>query len=404
VSKATQRPAVVLWLAAVVGLAFKWLSPFGSSYENAILADVLIAAAAAARLLELPQRPLRLNRAHAWLAAYVGCVAVSAVASPDHATAAKAFVVVAELAVFAVLTADLAADREVAHALGLVVLASVAFTVFLAALALALFYAGDTTSLIGSYGEQFQSSGRYARVAAGFATPPLLGSWCIVAAAIVAWPRAALPERWTRLAQGALVLVAAATLSRSLLGVLAVLVVQWAAKRGQWRVAVAYLVAATSVLAVLSVGRLHLDPTRPLQASYTAPDPGNRREAAVTSWRTLRAHPVFGKGPGSYPGRNRGQPFRAHLTPLNIAATVGLAALAALAGLLLLLWRQRSRPTEIALWSGVIGLALDGLAQDIEHFRHVWLLLGLLMIGLSGPQARRGDAGTSPAATRLSSG
>jgi O-antigen ligase len=203
------------------------------------------------------------------------------------------------------------------------------------------------------------------------------------------------------LAQGALVLVAAATLSRSLIGVLAVLVVQWAAQRGTWRLAAAYLVAAVAVLAVLTVGRLHIDPTRPLDTSYRVPDPGNRREAAATSWQTLRAHPVLGKGPGTYPGRNRGEPFRAHLTPLNVAATVGIPALAALVGMFLVLWRDRPRPTQVALWSGVVGLALDGLAQDTDHFRHVWLLVGLLMVGT---QARRAARDTSLSVTRPNSG
>jgi hypothetical protein len=70
-------------------------------------------------------------------------------------------------------------------------------------------------------------------------------------------------------------------------------------------------------------------------------------------------------------------PFRAHLTPLNIAATTGLPALLALGGMFIALWRGRSRPTDIAIWSGLLALALDGLAQDIDHFRHVWLLIGL---------------------------
>jgi small-conductance mechanosensitive channel len=41
------------------------------------------------------------------------------------------------------------------------------------------------------------------------------------------------------------------------------------------------------------------------------------------------------------------------------------------------LWCERRRPTSIATWSGLIGLAIDGLAQDIEHFRHVWVMVGL---------------------------
>jgi small-conductance mechanosensitive channel len=72
-----------------------------------------------------------------------------------------------------------------------------------------------------------------------------------------------------------------------------------------------------------------------------------------------------------------GQPFRAHLTPLNVAATLGLPALVALSVFVALLWRERRRPTDVAIWSGLAGLALDALAQDVEHFRHVWILLGL---------------------------
>jgi hypothetical protein len=41
------------------------------------------------------------------------------------------------------------------------------------------------------------------------------------------------------------------------------------------------------------------------------------------------------------------------------------------------LWRERRRPTSSATWSGLAALAVDGLAQDIEHFRHVWVMLGL---------------------------
>jgi hypothetical protein len=74
---------------------------------------------------------------------------------------------------------------------------------------------------------------------------------------------------------------------------------------------------------------------------------------------------------------NRGLPFRAHFTPLNVAATMGLPALAALVFLVVVLWRERRRPTPIATWSGLAGLAIDGLAQDIEHFRHVWVMVGL---------------------------
>jgi O-antigen ligase len=143
------------------------------------------------------------------------------------------------------------------------------------------------------------------------------------------------------------------------------------------RVAVALVAAAVVVLGALSVGRLHVDPAHPASSTYEVPDPGNRRQAFDTALDTLADHPLTGNGPGTFVALNRGSPFRAHFTPLNVAATMGLPALAALVFLVVVLWRERRRPTPIATWSGLIGLAIDGLAQDIEHFRHVWAMLGL---------------------------
>ena len=132
-----------------------------------------------------------------------------------------------------------------------------------------------------------------------------------------------------------------------------------------------------AVIALLTLGRLHLDPTRPSTITYEVPDPGNRREAIDTGLDTLADHPLVGQGPGTNVSLNRGSPFRAHFTPLNVAATMGLPALAALTFLVVVLWRERRRPTPIATWTGLLGLAVDGCAQDIEHFRHVWVLIGL---------------------------
>ena len=201
-------------------------------------------------------------------------------------------------------------------------------------------------------------------------------------------------------------IVCAATLSRGLLALLAALSLYWAARspsRGRTWLAVATVAGAIVVIATLTVGRLHLDPTRPSTASYTVPDPGNRREAATSSWHTLVDHPVLGKGPGTYAGTNRGAPFRAHLTPLNIAATVGVPALVAVAGLLVTLWRRRDRTTDVALWCGMAGVGIDALAQDVEHFRHVWLLIGLLIAGSIRARhgGRMGAAGFEPATSRV---
>jgi hypothetical protein len=378
-------PAAVAWLAGVGLIAFRWLSPLSSLYERAILADALLAVAALLAVLELIHRPQppRIRPWHVWLAAYVGWVAVAALAASDRTEALKTLLLVVELALIALLTAWLAARPTVASALGRVTLAAVALTFALAVVAYVLFYAGHRTGLLGAYGEQFKPSSTYARIRAGFSTPPLMASWCIAASAIVAWGPSRLPRRWQIAGQCALGFLVVATLSRAVLAFGAALVIRWAGRSQRPR---ANLIAATAVAAViavlsaLSVGRLHADPTRPSSITYQVPDPGNRREAAVTSWHTFHEDPLFGSGPGSYPGVNRGEPFRAHLTPLNIAATTGLPALIAITGMAVALWRGRSRPTDIAIWSGLAGVMIDGLTLDIEHFRHVWVLIGLAAV------------------------
>jgi len=81
--------------------------------------------------------------------------------------------------------------------------------------------------------------------------------------------------------------------------------------------------------------------------------------------------------------------FRAYFTPLNVAATVRLPALMAMVAALVLLRRGQRRPIDVALWSGLAGLAIDGIGQDIDHFRHVWVLIGLAAASMeiqeSGP-------------------
>ena len=379
------RLAAGAWLAGVGLLGFRWLSPLSGLYERAILADALFAAAAAAAVAAAARRrPLPRPRGwQLWLAAYVAWTALAAAAAPDREMAAKTVLLVTELAVLAVLTAWLASFPQFARALARVVLATLAFTFALAVVGLVLFYAGERTGLLGAYGEQFDPSSRYARVRAGFASPPLLASWCIAASAILAWKPGGLPRRWQIAGQIALALLVAATFSRALLPFGAALVIRWAAASPSPRrraLAVASVVGTVAILALLTIGRLHAEPTRPSSITYEVPDPGNRREGAVTSWRTFREDPLFGSGPGSYPGVNRGLPFRAHLTPLNIAATTGLPALLAIAGMVLALWRGTPRPVDVAVWSGLVGLMLDGLAQDIEHFRHVWLVVGLAAV------------------------
>src|SRR6185503_2044666 len=103
-----------------------------------------------------------------------------------------------------------------------------------------------------------------------------------------------------------------------------------------------------------------------------------RAEAIVTSWRTLVEDPLTGRGPGTSPGRRGDAPFDAHCTPLDVAATMGLPALFAFAALPIVLRRRASVARARAEWSALLAIGVDALASDVEDFRHVWLLFGLV--------------------------
>jgi hypothetical protein len=375
--------ALALYLLALATLGFKWLSPLSSFYENAGWTDVLVVLAAVAWVAEraragsLPSPRLF----HVALALWIAAGLMSLAFADAKGTGARNVLLMLELAVLALLTSEFASERRGLRAIVVVIAGVSLVTAALAALGLALFYADVHTSLIGAYGEQFIASDSYARVAAGFSSPPLLASFCIFASAVVAREDSPLSARITTATQVALAAVVLLTFSRGALAFFMAMGIRAAYRRlgpaAAGRVALGLVVATVAVIGALSAGRLHLDPTRPSTISYELPDPGNRREAFDTGLDTLADHPLTGKGPGTYVSLNRGQPFRAHFTPLNVAATMGLPALAALVFLVVVLWRERRRPPSIATWSGLIGLAVDGLAQDIEHFRHVWVMLGL---------------------------
>jgi hypothetical protein len=383
VTRALERPAFALYLLALAALGFKWLSPLSSFQETAGWTDVLVALSALAWLAERARarRWPRLRLFHLALGLWIAAGLLSLAFADAKGTGARNVLLMVELAALAVLTSEFASDRRNLQAIVVVIAGVSLTTVFLAAVGLGLFYAGETTSLLGVYGEQFVPSDLYARVTAGFASPPLLASFCIFASAVVAREDSPLPRRLTTITQIALSALVLLTFSRGAIAFFVAMGIRAAYRHRDAatarRVAVVLVTAAVAVLGALSVGRLHLDPTRPSSITYEVPDPGNRRQAFDTALDTLADHPLTGKGPGTYVAVNRGYPFRAHFTPLNVAATMGLPALAALVFLVLVLWRERGRPTPIATWSGLIGLAIDGLAQDIEHFRHVWVMVGL---------------------------
>ena len=379
---ARKRPSFALYLAALLLFPFKWLSPF--SHEQAGWIDVLIPAAGTVWAWEQlrARAKLRLRAPHWFGAAYLVLGALSALlASADRTTGAQGVLIMVELAALAVLTSDFARAPERRSAIVLVILIVVFVTGAEVAVGLALFYAGVDTSLV--HGWLGARSDAYARMSGGFYSAPLLGSFCIFASALVARDDAGIPTSWRRTAQGLLAFVVLFTFSRAIIGFGLALILRAAHRRGTRRArATAILAAILALLAVvgLTVTRVNLDPAKPLATTVTVPlqeGRNDRLQEFTSAFDTLRAHPVLGSGPDSYPAESGGVPFRAHFTPLNVAATLGLPALLALTGLILALWRQRRRPTDVAIWSGLAGLGVDAIGQDVEHFRHVWIMLGL---------------------------
>ena len=154
-----------------------------------------------------------------------------------------------------------------------------------------------------------------------------------------------------------------------------------ARRRFAWGLGIALVLAMVG----LTLVNVTFQPLRPWDLKLRE-GPSVRLQSATTSLETLAAHPLFGSGLGSSPGRRGSLAFDAHLTPLNVAATLGLPALAGLAFAVFCLWRARARPTDLALWGMLAGLALDGLGQDVEDFRHVWVALGLADAGRAEPK------------------
>ncbi len=379
-----ERPSLALYLIALALLPIKWLSPF--SHEAAGWTDVFIAAAAGAWALEKVRegaRP-RLRASHVGFALYVLAGALSAVVTSSGSSGAWSNVLImAELVVLAVLTSDFAQDKSGRRAIALVVLLATLVTAVLAALALCLFYAGVSTDLVWVYGD-LEPSDLYARVSAGFLSAPLLGSFCIFASAVLADEDSGIPRRVRAIAQVILLVLVVVTVSRALLGFLVAAAIRFGAARGtraSRRVAISAVVASLLAVTILTVGRLSVDPSAASPASYSLLNASDspRLTAIETSAETFADHPVLGLGPGSLAGERLSgdEGIRAHLTPLNVAATMGLPALAALVFAIAAIWHERRRPTNIAIWSGLAGLGVEALASDVEHFRHVWILLGL---------------------------
>ena len=387
-------PAFFLYLVALALLPWQSFPGFPWLHDNAQWSDPFAAAAAVAWLLESRRRlaSVRIGLAELALGGYVVAALASYLASSGAFGGGAANLAgVAELAVLALLTADFASRPGAFRVIVWVVTATSLLAAAAAMLGLALFYAGVDTSLVGSYGA-LEASSDYARVQAGMTHPALLGSYCIFASAVIARGDGVISRRLRWTAQAALAITVLATVSRAILGFGLAALIRADLGRVWGRLAIAATVACLALMALLTFTKVLLDPSDPLGVRIASGAESVRSQELRAAVDTLADHPLLGTGPGSLPGEAPGYGRRqAHDTPVGIAATLGLPALLFLVGLLVALWLARTRPTDRAVWGGLAGLGVDGLGQDTENFRHVWVMLGLAGARLA-PEAGSGRA------------
>ncbi len=372
------RIVVALYLLTLALLPWSWFPPFPWLHAHAQWSDAVFAVTAALWIIELwraRQWP-RVRPTHAAMALYFILAALSLLtAAPGHKPDAWKLLGVAELCALAVITSDIAARARAQQSIARVIAATSLVMAAAAVAGLMLFYAGVSTRLMGIYGE-LTPSDWYARIQAGFYNPNLLASFCIFAASAVACDKAELPAWLRRLALAALYITVGLTFSRGILGFgLAAIIRMARTRRRRIFAAVAAGVCVCAML-LLTFYKLSLDPVNPANMRFDTSAPSSRRQAFTTSLATVAANPISGSGLGTSPGNYQGTEFDAHMTVVNIAATLGLPALITFASLFAMLWRRRSRTVNLAVWGGLAGLAVDGLAQDIEDFRHLWVMIG----------------------------
>ena len=375
------RLARVLYLATLALLPWGALVRFPGLHENAQWSDVVFALAAVAWAAGLvaSRRLPRLRAVHAGLALYLGWAAVSLLAASPRAAAGPAKLLgVAMLVALFVVTSDMMGRPGLPSALGRTLAVTSLLTAAAAVVGVALSWFGTITPLVGTCGDLLP--GPLSRAQAGFPHPNLLASWCVFASGALAREDVGLSRSWRRVAQAALAITVVVTTSRAILAFALAAAIRGATTPLRRRCAWAFAATLVVGMAALTLVDVTFDPLRPWDLRLRE-GPSVRLQSVTTSFETLLAHPVLGTGPGTSPGTRGLLPFDAHLTPLNVAATLGLPALAGILLALAALWRSRPRPTDLATWGMLAGLGLDGLGQDVEDFRHVWVALGLADAG-----------------------
>jgi hypothetical protein len=383
------RAVWAFYLASLVLLPWGWFPRFPWLHEHAQWSDAIFAATALLWLLERLKSGTwpKVRAVHGAMVFYLGWALLSHMAAgfEPHAGSWK-LLGMAELAALATITGDLASRPEGPRRVALAVAATSLATAAAALAGVLLFHAGLATPLVSHHGDLVP--GHYARARAGLPLPNLLASYCIFALGAVSLARASLPRSLRRLTQGALALTVTLTMARGILGFVAAALFGLATTPRRARLAWVWVTFTALVLFALTAWNLVLDPTHPTRI-HLRNEPSSRWATMVSSSETAVGSPLFGHGPGSLPGMRSGWRYDAHFTPLNIAATLGTPAALAFLAIPALLWRGRQRPTNWVLWGALVGIGLDALAQDVEDFRHVWVLFGLAAADARQPSDER---------------
>jgi hypothetical protein len=344
-----------LWLSALALLAVGWFPPgLVWLHEHAQWSDMLVLLATMPWLLTRPWDRIP-RRVWPPLTAWVVLSVLTTVARGGWTKVAGTTLLVALF----LMTADLVAGAQRAAArvtqVAMVALAAVAVMGAL------LFHAGVMTPLLAPPGDLLP--GGYARLRSLAFHPNLLASYAVFSFALShALPPDDKLGRMGRIAAGIAALLA---LSRATVGLLVVAAVL----RCTPRRAALVVGCAAALLVALTVVDLRIDPSRPWEATIDTRG-GVRRQALTRAFGTALRHPLLGCGADCTPG-----PWDAHCAPVQIAATRGLPALGALGWLL---WRLRPVPTRMTpAWAGLTALGVEALAQDVEDFRHLWVLMGI---------------------------
>lgn len=380
------RLARALYLATLLLIPWAALLPFPWLHENARWSDVVFALAVlawAAGLVARRRLP-RLRLVHAGLALYVGWAALSLVlATPRQPSGPAKLLGLLMLAALFVVTSEMAARPGMPAAISRTIAVSSLLTALAAVVGVVLSGFGTITPLVGTCGDLLP--GPLSRAQAGFPHPNLLASFCVFGYGVVSREDSGLTPRWRRIVIAALALTVLLTTSRAILAFGLAAAIRNATTPSRRRFAWGLAALLVAAMIGLTLTNPTFQPLKPWDVTMR-PEPSVRLQSATTSLETLAAHPLVGSGLGSSPGRRGSLAFDAHLTPLNVAATLGLPALAGLAFAVFSLWQRRARPTDLATWGMLAGLGLDGLGQDVEDFRHVWIALGLADAGRADPE------------------